>query len=700
MAKMEDTELVNILGQHLSSASSEYYTKVEESRESALEYYYQRPYGNECEGRSSVVTSEVADSVNWMMPSLMRTFTSSDVIAQFDPKGPDDEEAARQETDYVNYIFWKKNDGFNLLYNWFQDALLMKNGVVKVGYRDDIRITHENYTGLTEEEFMQLANDTELTVDNYDVDGNGLIEAEFTRRKDMGEAFVECIPPEEFYINPDYENLSLEEAPFACHETLKTRTELIDSGFDKAMIEGLNSSYDHEAETVKDARGSDLGGWTTDYSESSDETMDLILVSDCYILVDYDGDGQAEYRRVVLFNRHTIGLNEECTETPFVSITPNPMAHRFYGRSIADQTMDIQLQKSTLLRNILDNLYLTNNQEKIVLEGGANLDDLLVSTPGGIKREYVANAIRPMPVTPFNGHPYQMLEYFDSMKENRTGVTKYNQGMDAESLNQTATGVNKIMTASQSRMELIARLFADGIAKMLVKLHSVLLRNQDKKTVVKLRGNYVEINPAEWKDRTAMTINVGLGTGDTTQQLQSLQLILGMQMQALPVGMSTPAMVYNTYTKIVEAAGLKTPELYFTPPQQMPQQQQQGGQQPPPDPQAQALMMNAQVQQEQNQIDREKNQMEHQREMQELQIRAREVAIKEYELGIKQQDSDTKAMEAGIRFDQDQQRINEEIRRDTMEMLGAQQERAIDAQRPEPPGSPGSPNSAGGVPVN
>ena len=651
---MDKVELLNIVNAHLDEAESEFYTQIESDREKAFEYYLQQPYGNELEGRSAVVTSEVADAIHWMLPSLMKTFTSSENIAAFDPRGPMDEEAARQETDYINHVFYKECDGFKILYDWFFDALLLKNGVIKVGWDSNEQVTHETYSKLTNDEFTMLAGEREMEIDNYDVDEDGMIDAEFTRTCNKGKAFVEVVPPEEFYIDPNYEHLSLDESPFICHETRISKSDLIQSGFDKELVEEMNNHYTVNGEAVSDARNADIGTTSFDTQDSQDESVNEILVSECYVRVDYDGDGIAELRHIVIFNRTEIALNEEADTIPFVSITPVPVAHRFYGRSIADQTMDLQLQKSTLLRNILDNLYLTNNQEKIVLDGGANLEDLLTSRPGGVKREYVPNAIRPMPVTPFTGHPYQMLEYFDEMKENRTGVTKYNQGMDAESLNQTATGVNKIMTASQSRMDLIARLFADGIRQLMIKLHGVLLKNQNKEKVVKLRGTYVQVDPSEWRERTQMTVNVGLGTSDSQQQLSSLQMVLGLQMQAMGAGMTTPALIYNTFTKIVEAAGLKTPELYFTPPQQMPMQ---GQQQQQPDPQSQALMMNAQAQMERNQVQREKNWMDHETNRMELQIKAQDSAIKEAE-------AQTKRMNVTGNLTMDSKRFDAEIDRD------------------------------------
>ena len=316
-----------------------------------------------------------------------------------------------------------------------------------------------------------------------------------------------------------------------------------------------------------------------------DPSMRRVKLTECYKRIDYDGDGYAELRRVLVVNEKYIIENEEIDYVPFESITPIVMTHRFFGRSAADQTMDLQLQKTMLTRNIMDNLYLINNQRNAVVEGEVNLGDLMDSTPGSSVRMTAPGMVQPLPTQPFNGHAFGMLEYLDSIKENRTGQTKYNQGMDADSLNKTATGISRIMDASAQRMELIARLYGEGVKRLMLGIHRLLLQNQDKQKVIELRGRWVPINPKEWKDRTNMSVVVGLGTENRDKMLGHLMTIASIQKEAMQGGLSmvNESNLYNTAVKLIENAGLKHPNLYFTDPATVPPQ--------PPQPDPQMVMM-------------------------------------------------------------------------------------------------------------
>jgi len=606
---MEDTTLLNIINNHFSNSTGDWHTEVAEQRADAMKAYFQEPYGNEVEGKSQIVTSEVADTIEWFLPSLMKVFTQGGEVARFTPSSTEDVTAAQQETDAINYLFYKKMDGFNILYSWFKDALIQKNGIAKFWYDDRKTTSTEEYKGLTEEEFTQLAADPELEPEEWELDElSGELDVKFKRTVDESCPVIDVITPEKFYINPEYEHLPLWEAPFAADETDVRASDLIEMGYSKIVVDAIPSGDDNSNREIEtDARFSDIGSEDPEDSDGSgDPSMRKIQIADCYLRVDTDGDGIAELRRIVVANRTHILSNEECAQMPYVSITPVPMPHRFFGRSIADQTMDLQLQKTTLLRNILDNLYLINNQRTIVLEGGANIDDLLVSRAGGIAREYTPNAIRPFPTTPFTGHPYEMLEYFDGMKEARTGITKYNQGLDANSLNKTASGMNMIMDASQSRIELVARIFADGVAKLFSGLHGLMLRNQNAPMIMQIRGKFVPIDPRQWRERTDMTVTVGLGTSNDEYMVARLEQLLQLQQSMMQMGFVQPQHIHNTLSKLVESMGLKEVDMFFLQPDQAQPPPQQ------PDPQTEIGMGQVQAAMMANQINQEDNQMDFQ----------------------------------------------------------------------------------------
>jgi hypothetical protein len=308
------------------------------------------------------------------------------------------------------------------------------------------------------------------------------------------------------------------------------------------------------------------------YQEEYDRAIesDEALVKDTYIKLDGE-----RYRVVILGN--TILYKEKTEYVPFACITPMIMPHRHIGRSYADLTMDIQLIKSTLIRGQLDNMYLANNG-RYAISDRVNLDDMLTSRPGGIVRVEgdPGSGIMPLSHPPLPASSFGMVEYMDSMKEKRTGVTAYNQGLDANSLNKTATGVAQIMNASQQRIELVARTFAETGVKELFKLvHRLVRTTLTKPDIVRIRNKWVEVDPREWDDRKDLSISVGLGAGNKDQQLVHLTTILNMQKEAIQVGLTNPEKIYNALAKLTQNAGFKNPEEFWVNPANTPQQEGQ-----------------------------------------------------------------------------------------------------------------------------
>jgi hypothetical protein len=248
------------------------------------------------------------------------------------------------------------------------------------------------------------------------------------------------------------------------------------------------------------------------------------------------------------------------------------MPHRFYGRSVSELVEDIQLMKSTVMRQLLDNMYLTNNNRVAVMDGMVNMDDLLTSRPGGVVRTKQApnQVMQPIQAQPISQQAFPLLEYLDTVREVRTGVTKYNQGLDSDSLNKTATGISAIMNQTQMRSELIARIFAEtGVKDLFRKMFELSVKYQDKEKIIQLNNQYIPVMPTEWKNRFNITIQVGLGTGTKEQQLIILNNILDKQLQAFNLQgqrefpMVNLKNIYNTLSKMIENAGLKTVDSYF-----------------------------------------------------------------------------------------------------------------------------------------
>jgi hypothetical protein len=599
--QMSDDTLKALIKIELEKAVSYVESEAVADRRKALKYYRGDAFGNEVAGRSSVVSRDVADTIESILPSLIKTFTASDDAVVFDPVGEEDIEAAKQKTDYANYVFYKQNNGFMLLYNMFKDALLQKTGLLKIWWEETEEHPVETYEGLTEDQLIELSEKNE----GYEVlemsqepafDGQILTSLKIKcLSKKAGKVTIECVPPEEFIISPEARDV--DSAILSGHQRPRMASDLINNGFDKAIIDTIPA---YSGETITEERLN--RNWGAAYDSSIlDLSTRQILVTECYMRVDYDGDGIAELRKITVAGDEVNEIldNEEIDYNPICDICPIPEPHRVIGRSVADLTMDIQLIKSTILRQSLDNLYNTNNQRLAVDVNQIYLDDLLTSRPGGIVRTKGApgGAVMPLPVQSIGANSMPFLEYMDTIREARTGTTRYNQGMDANSLNKTASGINAIMGAANQRLELIARIFAEtGVKKAFKTIVALASKHQTYQTVMRLRNKFVPVDPREWKTGADMTINVGLGTGNKDQQMAYVSQILAAQKEVIASGgmgqLVSPENIYNALAKMVEAAGYKTPEQFFTDPKNAP---------PPPEAPPSPEMMKVQADMQMNQ---------------------------------------------------------------------------------------------------
>ena len=546
---------------------------LENERGQALDYYLGRPYGNEIEGRSQVVTSDVLETIEWILPSLMRIFTGGDKVVEFEPQGLEDEPAAKQETDVLNQVILNQNDAFITFLTWFKDALLSKTAYVKVYYDTSEDVTQETYDALSEVEVGMVAQDPSVEIVSIDQVIDALGQPAFTvrlkRTNKVGKVCIDPVPPEEIRVSHSTRSISLKHANYVEHRTPMTISAIREMGLeidDDIASDTVNlTGVEEVARNLYDEQNY--------LDEPSDPSMREVLFRDVTIRMDVNQDGIAELKRYYIVGS-TILHDEDCENVYYAALGPIPMPHRHVGLSMADLVMDLQLIRSTLLRSYIDNLYLQNNG-RFAISDRVNLDDMLVSRPGGVVRVdgEPAGAIMPL-VHPSNGAAaIQGLEYIDTQKENRTGITKYNQGLDASSLNKTATGISHIMNAAQQRMELIARIFAEtGVKDCFLLVHELLQKHSDKPIAMKLNNQYVNVDPRQWKTRTDMTVSVGLGTGNKDQQLQHLTTIMQVQEKGLQVGITDPKLIYNAAKRLAENAGFKDGDEFFKDPSNNPPQ--------------------------------------------------------------------------------------------------------------------------------
>jgi hypothetical protein len=622
-SKITDDELVARVNSEIADALG-YNDTITSQREKAMEYYYGLPLGNEVDGRSQYVDSSVMDTIEWIKPSLMRVFASSDEMVVFNPVGPEDVEAAEQATDYVNYIFNKDNSGWEVLYTWFTDALLQKNGIIKCWWDEYEEWNREEYNALDEQEFNALILNPSVEVVEhtpYQDDYGMKHDVVLSRKAYVGKVRVENVPPEEFLISREAK--TIEDARFTCHRVLKTLSELrgmypdedlepidLGSGEDMHVYENELARFDYD-----DSKGLP---WGDGNIVSNDETLQTYWLHESFMRLDYDGDGIAELRKVCSVGQKVLA-NEPIDRIPFVSLTPIKIPHKFFGLSIADLVMDIQEIKSVLMRNLMDNMYNQNFGRYAVLEGQANLDDLLTQRPGGVVRVKSPNAIMPLATPQLEQASFSMLDYLDKLRESRSGVNKFSQGLNENALTShtTATAVAATMTAAQSRVELIARCFAEtGVKELMKTIYELVLKNQDHQRVVMLRNKWVPVRPDMWKDQYDCTVSVGIGNGNRDQQLMHLTTMLQFAGDAMRGGLKivSEKNMYNMGAALVKNMGFQNVDDFLTDPESVP---------PEPDPREQM-------------------------EQAELQLKQKELEIKAADIQVKQMKIQQDAAEAQV----------------------------------------------------
>lgn len=579
--KLSDEDILAIVSSELSSASgASENDAIQADRQKALAAYL-GDKGSVVEGRSSVVSTDVADAIEWIMPEIMKAFTQNNEVVTFDPVGPDDRRQAQIESRYVYDILMKDNEGFIALHEFFKDALLQKNGFFKIWYENEPCITVENYTGLNPLEFGMLQQDPELEVtgmtERTHSDEHGTMQVydvNVKRTRHTGKIRIKCIAPDDMRINRMHDSVCLKDARFIAHAMTMTKSDLIEAGFDKEIVDSLPTESEEFRES-KNYRFSMQGENVAPYGgNSKDPSMYTYDVSECYMRMDLDGDGIAERVKITVagFDNPTHILDiEEVEEWPFVSATAILMSHKLFGLSVYDRLKEIQEQKTAIWRNILDNMYLKNNQRTIAVEGMVNLDDLLISRPGGIIRAKRTDAVAPYVTPDLGSDVYRMVDYLDQVRAGRVGVSPEGSIAD-QSIGDAvgSEGVERLLNQKEELVGLMVRVFAEtGIKPLMQMIRRLLMKHIDATVDYEYHDEWVQVAPKNWVQRNRTTVRVGTGSGNRQQQASALMAVLGYQEKLLAnpgQALVTEANVFTALDDLAKVSGMPGAGAYFLDP--------------------------------------------------------------------------------------------------------------------------------------
>ena len=618
--EMDEDELHGYVSTLLEDAIN-YCDELGNDRVTASKYYSGHLPKQDDEGRSGVTDFSVRDTVHSILPSLMRVFFGTKKVMQFAPKGPEDVLPAEQCTDYINHLILEKQPNFfNTMMSVFKDALIRRTGVLKFWHEETEKVTTSTFTGLDEQQIQILAGEdtvesVEMEQKDQTQEGVPLFDVTLKRRVKEGNIRIESLPGEEFLISRT--SKSVEDADIVAHRSYKTISEVVSLGYDKNELEefaGTEESFSNNQEYMN--RHADNA---TRSHQNMEPNSRKILYCESFCKIDRDQDSYSELLRIcTLGSAHKIVNVMPCDQIPFVLFTPDPQPHisAIAGASITDIIADIQRIKSAILRNVMDSLVMSVNPRLMVLEGQANMRDVLNTEVGSVIRARTPNAVSQLEMPFVGGAALPILSMLDEIKSTRTGITKASQGMDSENL-QSATrlAVDSTVKAAHAHIEMIARIFAETGLKPLYKgILQLVCKFQDREKMARLNNQWVPIDPRHWDSDMDVAVDIPLGGGNDLEKMQFLTTVAQKQEQLLQqFGPENPIVnlrqYHATLSRMVQLAGFMDPSVFFTDPAQY-----QAPPQEPPQPSPEEKYIQIQGQKAQSDAQNDMGKLELERE--------------------------------------------------------------------------------------
>ena len=587
--KLDEDEIVQLVDDNVRRSVGYYSSDLSKEREKVLNYYNGKLPKPAHDANSKYVSQDVYNAVQSMQAALLETFAAGNRIVKFAPQGQEDVQTAAVCSSYTDYVLFRQNEGFELFSQVIFDGLMARVGCAKVFWQQSTTTDFEEFEQLTQDELdMYLGSDDNIELVDSETDAVGMVSGTVAIERDTSQVMIEAIPPEQLIVESQCK--SLDDSQFVAHRAPKTLTELREMGFAEEKIANIGDHEDIEMETDPEvlARHEDI---TTAYSANAHGYQDQVrsvMVYEAYMMLDKDGEGVAKRYKIIKAGNALLDM-EEVDRLPFVTFCPLPVSHSFYGSNFAEKLCATQNARTVLTRSILDSAVLANNPKYMVLKGGlTNPSEMVSNRVGGLINISRIDAITPMPQAPLNPFVFQTLTHLQDDLEQNTGISSLNTGLnkDAVSKQNSAALVEQLATMGQQRQKIIARHFAQFVKKLFSEIYTLVVENESEQKIVELAGAYVQINPATWKEKRDVMVELRLGYGEQEKEAAKL-----LQMHTLFSQDPSLAPMYNVQNRyemlksILEQQGILNVEDYLTPPERIPP--------PQPDP---AMEMQMQMQ--------------------------------------------------------------------------------------------------------
>ena len=596
--ELSDEELAIQLEHQNRTAVGYLSDEVAAKQDDNLDRYLGQPYGDEEEGSSNAVSMDIAEVVDWAMPDLMEPFISGDRIVEFEPATQKDEAWVDQATDLVNHQFFADNPGVIVLHDTLKTGCIQRIGVIKTTWEDADKVTRQKLTGLPIISVQMLQQDQSINIVDLSsepvnqamldpntaqafVDGK-VYTVELERTKRFGTNKLYSIPPEQFKVSHRVDRLDT--AEYCCHEVEKRRYELLDMGFDPDKVAQCKDVKNKDI--LRDIKRfpDELRNETTGPNPASD----LLTLCEEYLRVDANGDGRAELVQVFRVGR-VILSREEVEENPFDTWSADRIPNRLIGLGLADKVKQTQKIKTHLTRQMLDNVYLSNNPRIEIPDQAASentIEDLLTYRVGGLIRTKQPGMMKPLEVPDRSGVALQAIQYMDMVREQQSGITKNGMSIGSEAIDpKSATEARKEDRNEQSRKRLMTRMIAETLlVPVFRKMIKNVVKYQDFERTLKLRGKWVAMDPRSWHADLSAKASAGLGHASKEEEQQGVMNLLAVQEKAVNYGLTDNKRMFNAAARLVKACGFKSPEQFFLDPDSPEGQQAQQNLANRPDP--------------------------------------------------------------------------------------------------------------------
>ena len=659
---MDDLKIIGSLKAEMRDTIGYDADELIERRTENLKRYEGELIGDERFGRSQVITRDVLETVEGVMPFFMRVFYSSDDVVKFEPVADDDIELADQMTLFANHVLKKQNEGFNIIHTWVKDALISDMGAVKYYYDTQEETEVVYYENLTDEELTALELDfvkdvvehTEREIPEPILDEAGNItdytqpklhDIKCRKTKKRNKIKIENVPPEEIMVSRKARSMNLEDCPYLGHRVRKTVSDLIAMGFDSEKVLSIPYGAD-EYDTDERLERFDDTNTANDKKDTVDPYSRTVYVIEHYIRLDTDGDEYAELLKIVTaggYDAMEILDIQEVNEIPFALFSPIMLPHRVYGLGVATLATEIEKLHTALLRQMMDSLYLSTSPRMLAVDNQVNIDDLLTAEVGGIVRAKRLDAVRELPVSDVSRQAMPMMQMLEKMRAQRTGVNQMAMTLDPTiAQNETATAARINNDAASARLELMAQTYAETGLKRLVKgICKLGSMHYDEEMMIRLKGSAVKMNPRQFNLELDLSVNVGLA-GNRERQIQMMNMLIADMGNIFQLGgadnmIVNPVNVYQAALAKADAMGIKGAERFFTDPEPIMQQAAEMAKNQPPQESPEEKLANAQT--EAARIEGitalQRIKLDAEKAMEDIRLKERELERKEKELEVK-----------------------------------------------------------------